>query len=109
MTTLANIITTARTLLNDNGTTKRYSDADLLAYANEAIRQVRLIRPDLFFGGYTTSLSTLSSSDNSPIDVMYDAAIADYIVGRSESRDDDYATNGRAAAFLTSFRASFGV
>lgn len=43
--------------------------------------------------------------DDTDIPETYSDAIADYIVGRSESRDDDHVNSNRAAAFMASFVA----
>lgn len=46
---LSTPIATARGILNDTGATKRYSDADLLQYANDALDQVMALVPALFY------------------------------------------------------------
>lgn len=107
MTTVANLVSSARVLLNDDSSV-RYTDAQLIGYVNEAYKLVRRVRPDLFFGQYKTALSTLVSGDDFPLDSMYEPPFVDYVVGRAESRDDDYAVNGRATMLLQSFRAGVG-
>jgi hypothetical protein len=107
MTTLATLVSGARVILNDTDSV-RYTDAQLVGYANDAIKLVRRIRPDLFFGGYKTALSAYVLNDEHPFDSMYDPALVDYIVGKAETRDDDYAETGRATLFLQSFRAGIG-
>lgn len=107
MTTVANIVSSARVLLNDESSV-RYTDSQMVGYVNEAYKLVRRIRPDLFFGAYQTTLPTLVSGDNFPFDPQYEPAFVDYLVGRAESRDDDYAVNGRATMLLQSFRAGMG-
>jgi hypothetical protein len=107
MTTIATIISNARVILNDTDSV-RYTDSQLVTYANEAVKLAKRLRPDLFFGSYSTALATLTSASESPLDVVYDPALVDFIVGRAETRDDEYVVAGRATLFLQSFRAGIG-
>lgn len=103
MATFQQIIDNAQVFLNDTAGT-RYTDSQLLGYANEALKEIRRVRPDLFFGSYTTTLSTYGLSDTVPIGDEYLPYMTDYMIFRSEVRDDEYALDGRAAALFSRFR-----
>lgn len=48
---LTDVITEARKMLQDTNTNtalQRYSDADLLGFANQALKRIAILRPDLF-------------------------------------------------------------
>jgi hypothetical protein len=104
MATFQNVIDDARVLLNDSDKT-RYSDALLLSFTNQAIAETKRIRPDLFFGTYSTALSTYILSDTFPLSSEYQPYVHDYIIGRSNSIDDEYTLDGRATAFLQRFKS----
>jgi hypothetical protein len=184
--TLQSPITTARTILNDP-TAVRYTDADLLQYANDALDALAKVAPTVFYERTThtcaagvvqqlqvtaslgvvdvhrvvsgnvvtpTDVKTLDlynpywrsmtaaaakhwakdtqeprsflvyppSASNqqleithvrlpgeyaigaaTPVPMAYSDAIADYIVYRAESRDEEHVNSNRAAQFLASF------
>lgn len=100
--TFQQVIDRARIPLNDAGK-DRYPDADLLAYANDAILLLRQKRPDLFFGSWTIPASEYIVSANIPVDDTFFTAICDYVTGRAEFRDDEDAMQQRAGAFLQLF------
>lgn len=104
MSTLQAIINEARVLLNDDDAT-RYSDARLLSYANQALAEARRVRPDLFLGMFGAGALTYVAGDSSPLPIEYEPYIQDYIVGRSNSRDDEYTLDGRATAFIVRFKS----
>lgn len=186
--TLSTPISIARGILNDTDSTSyRYSAADLLQYANDALDQLTALVPQLFYTrgqhtcatgvnqslSFSTALALVAveriqdgdavtksdatildlydptwrtaasgaakhwlpvlddprrflvyppAADTQVLDVIYIAvppeydvgddtglpstladAVADYIVSRAESRDDEHVVNQRAQAFLTSF------
>ena len=45
---LNDVITEVRRMLQDENTTYRYSDAVLLGFANQALKRIAVLRPDLF-------------------------------------------------------------
>jgi hypothetical protein len=102
MRTFQQVIDRARIPLNDADKT-RYPDADLLAYANDAILLLRQKRPDLFFGSWTLPVSEYLVGATLPVDDTFFPAICDYVTGRAEFRDDEDAMQQRAAAFLQLF------
>lgn len=100
--TFQNAIDRARIPLNDDDK-DRYTDVQLLSYANDAILILRQKRPDLFFGAWTPSPTEYILSDNLPVDDRYFPAVADYVTARAETRDDEDAMQARAASFMTLF------
>ena len=103
MSTFQNVIDDARVLLND-AAKNRYTDTLLLQYANEALAYAKRIRPDLFLGTYKTTLGTYLVTDTVPLPPEYSFALKDYVVGRSNAIDDEYALDGRAGAFNQNFK-----
>lgn len=103
MATFTNLTDSARVLLNDVDKV-RYSDVQLLEYANEAMAEVKRIRPDLFLGQYSTALPTYAGSQTVPVSAEYHQYIKDFVVSRAEFRDDEFTVDGRAATFLQKFR-----
>jgi hypothetical protein len=61
---LANVITEARRILQDINTPQRYSDAVLLGFANQALKRMAVLRPDLFayIGEIPTTAGTILQS-----------------------------------------------
>lgn len=88
----------ARKTLNDVDK-DRHTDADLLLYAIAGIKELRIVRPDLFIGQFLTLPDTFALTDVLPIDTMYMVALADYVIARAESMDDEHVGSGRAAMF----------
>lgn len=105
-TTFSQILSSARVVLNDTDTVKRYTDAQLLEYANDGIREIKKIRPDLFFGKYATALSTYVSTDNVPVDDLYVQFLKDYVIFRSGLREDEESSAQRSIAFFNRFKTS---
>ena len=102
MATLTNVIDSARVDLQDADKT-RYTDTQLLEYANDGIVLGFKFRPDFRLGNYTTALGTYSGSDQVPFPAQYQHLLKYYIIARSEIRDDEYVNEGRAAAMLGLF------
>jgi hypothetical protein len=105
--TISDCIGRARALLQDTlENAHRYSDADLLAYFNDALYELKRIRPDAWIGQYGEDLTLYASSDLTtevPFPSTYFAPVVYYIVGMAELRDDEFAVDGRAATLLSTF------
>jgi len=103
--TVANYVSSARTLLQDATSPYRYSDADLVLALNLGVYEARKARPDLFIGrndnlpNYTTNDSTAVSFDK-----QYRLALLYFVIGYAQLRDEEATQDARAAALLTSFR-----
>lgn len=102
MTTLQQVIDSARVDLNDTAGT-RYTTAQLLEYANDGIREGYRLRPDFRLGKYTTAVVTYVAGDEVPFPSDYQMLLKHYLCFRAEMREDEATFEGRAIAFLTRF------
>lgn len=101
---VSDVLSQARTLLQDKVTPYRYSDDSLIAAINESMFEARRIRPDLFVGSLRTALTRVSASaDTLPLEDQYFSPVVNYVVGRAEMRDDEFATDKRAALLHSAF------
>jgi hypothetical protein len=102
--TVANYVTEARTILQDATVPYRYSDADLKNALGLGIYEVRRLRPDLFLGHNTHTMPDITSAtaDGTTVtfDKMYRMVLVHFIVGHVTKRDEEEASEARAAAFL---------
>lgn len=109
MATFQQITDEARVLLNDqytdSNTVTRYTESQLLGYARQALVDARRVRPDLFLTNLTGAFPVLDSTDVVPMPEEYHVCLVDYVVHRAELRDDEFATDGRAAALFQKFKA----
>lgn len=93
----------ARELLQDEANAPyRYSDASLVRALSLALPEAKKLRPDLFIG-VTIPTFTVSDATVVPMDEMYRPALAYYMCGIAQLRDDEEVQDQRAAAFLTMF------
>ncbi len=113
---LSEVITHARQLLNDNDAAVglRYSDEQLRFALNMAMAELYRLRPDAFAGDYTTGVPTYEAADDLstidfPVHTLYVNPVTSFIVGWTEVTDDEFTTDGRAAALLQRFAQSLVV
>lgn len=101
--TYQTIIDLARKPLND-ADKARYSDEQLLLFANHGMLAIAKRRPDLFIGQWS-SMPTGEKllSDSFPLDPAYAQVVADYVTARAEMTDDEHANSGRAQVFVNLF------
>lgn len=102
MATFQNVIDAARVDLQDSGKT-RYSDAELLGFANDGLQEMYRYRPDFLFGKYTAATTVYLATNDVPVTAKYAMLLPFYVSFRAEIRDDEYAVNGRSAGFLGRF------
>lgn len=100
--TMQNVVDRARVPLND-ADKATHSDSNLLGYANDAIRELRLKRPDLFFGQYLALPSDKALGDAFPLDDTMFNPVKDYVTARAESINDASVLEQRAAAYFALF------
>ena len=101
--TMQDVIDSARETLNDEDA-DRYSDPTLFDHAVEALDELCLQRPDLFIGQFSSyDGSSLALDDDFPIDTKYRRAVADYVVGRAEMKDDEHVLSQRATLMVQLF------
>ena len=103
-TTVGDIITAVRALLQDTGGA-RWPDAVIYQHLNMGLLESRLIRPDLWrdtpdtIPQYTTSDSGTSIN----FELQYRPALVFYVAGLCELEDDEGNQDARAAALLNTF------
>lgn len=96
-------INEARAILQDTDAASgyRYSDADLLGYVRDGVNAARALRPDIFIGQYAAAIpDTYQLTDTFPLPMFYYTPMCQYIAGRAELRDDEFAVDGRAMTFV---------
>jgi hypothetical protein len=106
--TIDDAIEQAREVIQDTHVPYRHSDAKLVSYLNDALLDVRRLRPDLFIGALTTdpvlyTTADLGISTAFPIDGTYFTTVADYLSLRVGLGDDEFVADGRAAALHQMF------
>lgn len=107
--TVAQYLTEARRLLQDERTPYRYPDKDLVDALNIGLMEAKRLRADLFLPVFTIPYADTSGTINTaykvPMDPMYRSALVYYMVGRAQLRDDEPTVDQRAGAFLQKFQA----
>ena len=106
--TIGQCVAEARTILQDQVTPYRYDDASIYNIFTSAMFEARRLRPDLFLSRLFEDLPlyTVADADKPfPISTLYSVAVINYLVGRAELRDDEFNSDGRANAMLTSLKA----
>lgn len=106
MALMSDIVARARKDLSDADAV-RWSDADLLTYANEALAAARSLRPDLFASTLLTPQEPATLGEPFPLPMRYEGLIVFYTVGRAHMRDTEFAMNGKSAPLYQLFRAGF--
>lgn len=107
---VADLLTRVRVVLQDQDQDAyRYPTSDLVGYLNDSVLEARRLRPDLFLGRYRESppqipyaLTDYTVQAFPLPDSVFTAAV-DYVAGRAEMRDDEFAVDGRATSFVNSF------
>ena len=102
MSTMQQLCDLARIPMNDDGQA-RYPDTEMIRYANAGIGAAYKIRPDLKFGGYATEFVPLTLAGAFPLPEHFMQVLADYICFRCETKNDEAANIGRAAAYMALF------
>lgn len=109
--TFQEIVTLGRYPLSDPDQ-GRFSDADALEFARDAVRLLRRKRPDLFFSDFTAGVyatSAMELGDTFPLDDLYVSAVKDYITARCETKDDESLLEQRAQMFFSLFAGGAGI
>lgn len=100
MALFSDIVSQARVLIQDTSSA-RYSDAELMVSANDAMKLIRRVRPDAFFGSYKTVIADYVLSDTFPIGLEYIQAVRDFIVAYANMRESEDA--GTTQDFMGKF------
>lgn len=107
--TVGDIISAARGIVQDETTPYRYSDNSIAGYVSEAITEMRRVRPDLFLETLYDDIPIYTLSDLAvvvPTPDFYFSQIVNYVAGRTDLREDQFAQDGRAATLIVSFGVS---
>lgn len=103
--TVQDYVAFARELLQDEKDTPyRYSTTSLVRALNLAFLEVRKLRHDLLIGVPSPNF-TASDGTAVPMNEMYRTALAFYMCGMMQLRDDEETQDQRAAAFLAMAQA----
>jgi hypothetical protein len=107
---VSDVIAHVRDLLQDWDDKKRYQDDSLLRLVNLSMLEIARVRPDHFIGAFdvATPQYTLLSDEIQVPETAFPAVIK-YVAGMAELRDDEYTTDGRAAALLQAFSVDMGL
>lgn len=100
MALFSDIISQARVLLQDT-TSTRYSDAELMVSANDAMKLIRRIRPDAFFGKYKTAITDYVITDTFPVGLEFVQSVRDFVVAYANMRESEDA--GTTQDFMGKF------
>jgi hypothetical protein len=104
--TIAEVITGAREILQDQTVPYRYTDAALVNIFNNALYELKRMRPDAWLGSYGTDIQLYTTADFAvaiPFPSIFFQAVLFFIVGYAELRDDEFTTDNRAIALLGAF------
>ena len=108
MSTISDVITEARQIVQDVKTPYRHSDDKVYAYLNSAINDTKRLRADLFLPSTAAAPISYTSDDGDlpfPIDLSYFTTIVDFIAARIGLEDDEFAVGGRAVLLQQMFIA----
>lgn len=100
MALFSDIISQARVLLQDTSST-RYSDAELMVSANDAMKLIRRVRPDAFFGSYKTTISDYALTDTFPVGLEFVQSVRDFVIAYANMRESEDA--GTSQDFMGKF------
>jgi hypothetical protein len=76
----------------------------MIEYANDGLKEIYRIRPDLLLGKYTTALATYVGTDDVPISDTFAMFLKDYLVFRGGLREDEQSSDMRSTAFYARFK-----
>ncbi len=109
--TIQEIINEARVFTQDEGTVGDLRDStdQMLAYLNNGIYEIYRLRPDYFTAYYDTDVPQFTSSqltDTYPLDGQTTTALAYFIAGNVEAKNDEDVLEGRASGLMALFKTS---
>lgn len=104
MATVNDVIALAQRRFQDAGGVRWPAVAVLEPIVNNAVRELRKVRPDLFIGLLASGHTTLSGASTLPGDSgEYTQALADYTAGQVFADDTDESDAGKASAMFILF------
>ena len=106
--TYGDVIQEARRILQDTRESSgfRYETPDLVDKLNNALSEIYRVRPDAFFPDYDIPHVTADDlGAEFPIDRTFFLPTVLFVAGMAELRDEEYASDGRAATIMSQFIA----
>lgn len=107
--TVGQVVDAARVLVQDVAQPYRYDTRTLAGYVSEAMAEARRARPDLFLGTLRSPLPIYTEADvlvAIPLPDSYFSQVVNYVVGRTDLREDAFAQDGRAITLIQAFGVS---
>lgn len=103
--TLAELLDDVRGILQDRDAVVRYSDEDLVRYAQQAVSTAFRLRPDLAIGESAPAYSTGSTAVVLPVELttLYAGALAEHVAAAAERRDSQFSEDARLAILYGRF------
>jgi hypothetical protein len=94
--TVGDVKARAKSILKDKVDPVRYPEADLLNAVNDALLEVRRIRPDLYLSKSFKVAILINDTDVLPVEDFVFNSIVYWVVGTMMLRDDEFSVDGRA-------------
>lgn len=107
--TVGQVVDAARAMVQDVVPPYRYETNDLAGYVSEALSEARRVRPDLFLDTLRDPLPVYTEADTAvaiPMPDSYFSQVVNYVVGRTDLREDAFAQDGRAITLIQAFGVS---
>ena|ERR1700687_1074833 len=115
--TYQNLLAEAREIIQDTSTDpalQRYSDQTLLDILNRGLTVLYSIRPDAFYDVWDNALEdfvvpnlTLSTWTGAfGLPQMFYPPLVNYVIGLTESIDDEFTVDARSTQFMNAFKAA---
>ncbi len=98
--TVANVKERVRSILKDRVDPKRYSDADILNAINDALLEVRRVRPDLYLKKNFIVKGLVLDTDVLPIEDTFFNSIVYFTAAYMMFRDDEFSVDSRASQLM---------
>ena len=98
--TVGDVKARVKSILKDKVDPIRYPDADLLNAINDALIEVRRVRPDLYLHKRFKVPLLADDLTALPVEDFCFNVIVYWVVGTMMLRDDEFAVDGRAMAML---------
>jgi hypothetical protein len=104
--TIGDAISEARVILQDKIAPYRYTDSELISIFNNALYEMKRLRPDAWLGSYGKEITLYNETQFAlqiPFPSILFQATVFFIVGYAELRDDEFSADSRAIALLGAF------
>ena len=104
--TIGDVVSEARTYIQDTVAPYRYTNADLVTYFNDALVETKRLRPDFYIGTYGSAVTVYTDQNLGTTFPLNEQAItpcAYYVAGSASLRDDEHEVDARTTALLQAF------